>query len=248
MKQELTPAERLIVAADFKGVSGRSEVYTKVLHLADQLAGTGVVLKVNSALRAHGYDLIDEIQARELRVFADLKLNDIPATLAGDGELLREAKPYILTAMCSTGTVALKALKDQLPGTEVLGVTILTSLTERDTGRMFGKTLSDAVMALTDQVIDADGYPCVDGFISSAKEVGQLRQYFTGRNFSYNTPGIRPAWALVESDDQNMDCVMTPSKAIKAGADRIVIGRPITQAESPADAVARTIEEIASAS
>jgi len=247
MKQKLTPAERLIVAADFKEVSGRSEVYTKVLHLADQLAGTGVVLKINSALRAHGYDLIDEIHARGLRVFADLKLNDIPVTLASDGEFLREANPYILTAMCSTGTAALKALKDQLPETEVLGVTILTSLSEKDTARIYGKNLPSAVEALTDQVIDADGYPCVNGFICSAKEVHGLRQYFGNRDLSFNTPGIRPEWALVEGDDQNSDRVMTPGKAIKAGADRIVIGRPITQAKSPADAVTRTIEEIASA-
>lgn len=217
---------------------------TKVLHLADQLADTGVVLKVNSALRAHGYDLIDEIHARGLRVFADLKLNDIPATLASDGELLREANPYILTAMCSTGTAALKALKDQLPETEVLGVTVLTSLKEADTDAMFTCSVTDAVWRMARQAGEPDAETCLDGFISSPAELWMLRTGF-GMLMSYNTPGIRPAWALVEGDDQNMDRVMTPSKAIKAGADRIVIGRPITQAESPADAVARTIEEIA---
>jgi len=241
MKLELSPAERLIVAADFKDVTSRFEVYTKVLHLADQLADTGVVLKVNSALRAHGYDLIDEIHARGLRVFADLKLNDIPATLASDGELWREANPYILTAMCSTGKVALKALKDQLPDTEVLGVTALTSLKEEDTQAMFSCSTAAAVMRFAYQAQGAE----IDGLISSPAELVDLTKEFE-LLFSYNTPGIRPAWALVEGDDQNSDRVMTPGKAIKAGADRIVIGRPITQAESPADAVARTVDEIAS--
>jgi len=64
---------------------------------------------------------------------------------------------------------------------------------------------------------------------------------------SYNTPNIRPAWALIANDDQNKDRVMTPGQAIKAGADRIVVGRPITQAKSPTDAVAWTIDEIAGA-
>jgi orotidine-5'-phosphate decarboxylase len=107
----LTLPERLIVAADFEPPKqilgeiplGQRWVKQRVLELADKLKGTGVIFKVNSALRACGYDLIDELHARGLRVFADLKLSDIKNTLKTDGVLLREAKPEILTVMCTTG-------------------------------------------------------------------------------------------------------------------------------------------------
>lgn len=114
-----TPAERLIVAADFKpkpeecipyGLA-RNSVRRQVLALADSLKGTGVYLKVNSALRACGYDLIGEIQSRGLRVFADLKLYDIPNTLTDDGILLRETNPGLVTVVCSAGVPAMQALK-----------------------------------------------------------------------------------------------------------------------------------------
>lgn len=66
------------------------------------------------------------------------------------------------------------------------------------------------------------------------------------RSMTINIPAIRPMWVIVPGDDQNPDRIMTPAKAIKAGADRIVVGRPIVNAEKPYDAVMRTIEEIAS--
>jgi orotidine-5'-phosphate decarboxylase len=84
----------------------------------------------------------------------------------------------------------------------------------------------------------------LDGLISSAKAAEMLRAEFNIA-LSLNTPAIRPTWAIVPGDDQNPDLIMTPAMAIKAGADRIVVGRPIVKAEKPYDAVMRTIEEIA---
>jgi orotidine-5'-phosphate decarboxylase len=248
MQRTLTPAERLIVAADFKpGTAwekyhGKLGVKLQVLKLADSLKGTGVYLKVNSALRACGYDLIGEIQSRGLRVFADLKLFDIGETLATDGMLLREAKPDLLTTVCVAGVNAIQALKAELPDTEVLGVTVLTSLKDADTQAMFTCSTVEAVMRFAQVAADAK----IDGLISSAKEAEMLRAEF-GILLSLNTPAIRPTWAIVPGDDQNPDRIMTPAKAIRAGADRIVVGRPIVNAESPYDAVMRTIEEIARA-
>ena len=248
MQRILTPAERLIVAADFKpGTAwekyhGKLGVKLQVLKLADSLKGTGVYLKVNSALRACGYDLIGEIQSRGLRVFADLKLFDIGETLATDGMLLREAKPDLLTTVCVAGVNAMQALKAELPDTEVLGVTVLTSLKDADTQAMFTCSTVEAVMRFAQVAADAK----IDGLISSAKEAEMLRAEF-GILLSLNTPAIRPTWAIVPGDDQNPDRIMTPAKAIRAGADRIVVGRPIVNAESPYDAVMRTIEEIARA-
>lgn len=254
MQKILTPAERLIVAADFKppvGMEGpidqkgsphlRYWVENHVLALADSLKGTGVYLKVNSALRACGYELISKIHSRGLRVFADLKLFDISETLATDGVLLGEAKPELLTTVCVAGVTAMQALKAELPDTEVLGVTVLTSLKDADTQAMFTCSTEEAVMRFAQVAANAG----IDGLISSPKEAEVLRAKF-GIVLSLNTPAIRPTWAIVPGDDQNPDRIMTPAKAIKAGADRIVVGRPIVKAEKPYDAVMRTIDEIAS--
>lgn len=243
----LTPPERLIVAADFKPTTpeGRAWVEKRVLTLADELNGTGVYIKVNSALRAVGYGLIDELHSRGLRVFADLKLNDIIETLATDGALLKEARPELLTAMCSAGVAGMKALKAELPDTEVLGVTVLTSLKDADVDAMFTCTMEEAVIRLGKFAFDAK----IDGFISSAAEVKALQAHF-GMVMSFNTPAIRPLWALVAGDDQNPERIMTPTKAIRAGADRIVVGRPATKPPTGMtrrEAVNRLLEEIAAA-
>lgn len=244
-KKPLKPADRLIVAADFRpdpimGL-GRAHVESQVLTLAKSLAGTDVYLKVNTALRACGYGLIEKIHRYGLRVFADLKLYDIGETLATDGILLREAKPELLTVVCTTGFAAMQVLKAALPDTEVLGVTVLTSLKEADANNMYACSVEDAVLRFAKEGSAAG----IDGFISSAHEVKMLREYF-GNKVTLNTPAIRPLWAVIAGDDQNPDRVMTPAKAIQAGADRIVIGRPITQAQDPFAAVMQTLEEIAS--
>jgi len=248
MQKILTPAERLIVAADFKPTDeilrtwiGGEWVEDQVLRLANSLEGTGVYLKMNSSLRSCGYGLIEQVQSRDLRVFADLKLIDIGETLSTDGVLLRESKPELLTAMCVSGVTALRSLKNELPDTEVLGVTVLTSLKEDYTQLLVGCSFEEAVMRFAQVAADAE----IDGLISSPKQATKLRAKF-GDLFSYNTPAIRPEWAIVPGDDQNPDEIMTPAKAIKAGADRIVVGRPIVLAKNPYDAVMRTIEEIAS--
>lgn len=245
----LTPAERLIVAADFKPPTTDSTSWLKrgvvekqVIDLAFKLKGTGVYLKVNSALRACGYKLIDEIHAYGLKVFADLKLIDIGMTLQTDGEFLREAKPEIVTTVCTTGIAAMRMLKAELPDTEVLGVTVLTNLTDVHTQEMFSCSVEEAVLRSARAAVKAG----INGLISAPKELAMLKKEF-GDLFSLNTPAIRPAWAVVAGDDQNLDRAMTPAEAIRAGADRIVVGRPITQAENPYDAVMRTLEEIHSA-
>jgi len=244
MKNIRIPAARLIVAADFKptGSNGRKWVQEQVLALADSLKGTGVYLKVNSALRACGYGLINEIHSRGLLVFADLKLCDIDKTVSTDGILLDKFKPEILTTVCVTGVTAMQALKAELPDTEVLGVTVLTSLRDADTQAMFTCSTEEAVMRFAEVAAEAK----IDGLISSAMEVKVLRAKF-GMLLSLNTPAIRPTWSIVPGDDQNPDRIMTPAKAIKAGADRIVVGRPIVKAKNPYDAAMRTIEEIAEA-
>lgn len=239
-KRRLTAPERLIIAADFPLQKGEDRIVAsyRVLDLCHKLKNMGVYIKINSISRAYGYGLIDAIHDLGLKVFADLKLNDIPNTLNDDGRLLFEARPEIVTAMCSTGTSALRELKNQLPNTEVIGVTVLTSLKEIEVQNLYGCSVEEAVIRLAKIAAGAE----IDGLVCAPREVAKLNSMFRG--FSFNTPGIRPVWASVSGDDQNPERVMTPEQAIDAGADRIVVGRPITKSADPFKAVMRTIEEI----
>jgi orotidine-5'-phosphate decarboxylase len=247
--KKLTPGQRLIVAADFKPdplfnhARATKWVEEAVLGLAQQLKGTGICLKVNSALRLLGYQLINEIKQYDLDVFADLKLCDIGETLSTDGMLLNLFQPTILTVMCATGEIPMKALKATLPNTEVLGITVLTSMNDEEARMTFHCTSLAAnvsMFAYKASQANMDGIVCAATDIASVKS--SLASYM-----SINTPAIRPTWAIVPGDDQNIDRIMTPYKAIRAGAHRIVVGRPITQAKNPFDAAMRTIEEIQNA-
>jgi orotidine-5'-phosphate decarboxylase len=253
MQRQLSLSESLIVSADFdpndapverpqRGVyyaKKRDWVRSQVLRLSDKIHSTGVYLKVNSALRACGYGIIDEIHARGLPVFADLKLFDIPTTLATDGIFLREARPELLTVVISAGLTGLKELKAQLPESEVLGVTVLTSHKERDTRVLFKSSVDDTVLRLGGVAIAAK----LDGLVCAPKEARMMQQYCK-RRFSINTPGIRFRGELFTNDDQNADRVMTPAQAIRAGVDRIIMGRSVTSAISPLDIVNRVLDEI----
>lgn len=252
--REIPLAQRLIVAADYGpsplqsyGVTTnrrRDYVREQVLRLADGLAGTDVIIKMNSALRACGAGLVDDVHSRGLKVFADYKLVEIPNTLSTDGVLIGEVHPELLTVMCFAGVKAMVTLKEELPNTEVLGVTVLTSLERKDTLDMFDCDVETAGMRFARQAVAAG----IGGFVCAAKEVKPIRTVVpVALSMSFNTPAIRPAWAIVPGDDQNPDRIMTPAKAIAAGADRIVVGRPITQSPHPIEAVNRTLEEIASA-
>lgn len=243
----LNPEDRLIVAADFKPEKGSGvwNVHREVIRLATSLQGLGVYIKINSALRLAGYSLINEIHDLGLRVFADLKLTDISNTLATDGMILSHYKPELLTVMCSSGVAGMKALQAELPDTQVLGVTVLTSFQKAEAKRIFGRTPKGGVIRFAEMAQEAE----IKGIISSAKEVSFLRDF----NLELNTPGIRPEWSKVEGDDQKR--VTTPSQAIRNGATRIVVGRPIVQAcpndegrpQNPREAVEWTLKEIRSA-
>lgn len=246
----LTLPQRLVVAADFKPDPtkdprvAREEARYSVLNLADSLQGLGVWIKVNAVLRAVGYTLIEDLLARGVRVFGDLKLKDIKETLANDGAFLLGTNLGLLTAMCDAGEEGLKALQGAVPETKVLGVTFLTSLTDADAKRIHGcDTAMEAVLQLAGIAKDAG----LAGVVASAKEAAALREKVFGDSMLIVTPAIRPASLLVAGDDQNPERIMTPTKAIRAGADILVVGRPIVQAKDPRDAVLRTLDEIASA-
>lgn len=235
----LRAVERLIIAADYPpDRCAPNSILGKVLDLADLLKGTGVLIKVNSALRFWGYRLIGELHERDLGVFADLKLCDIPATMRADAQLLSAYGPELLTVMCSAGVEAMAEVVDHIgPATTVLGVTILTSLDEEECQGIFGCSTKAGVVRFARFAKEAG----LSDLILSPKEIEAVKKR-RRLELVCNTPGIRPEWAEVTGDDQKR--TMTVRGAIAAGAERLVIGRPITQAKSPLDAVKRTLEEI----
>ncbi len=246
--KELKPEERLIVAADYspRNFGGIQGVESKVLALAKELEGQGIYINVNSVLRSVGYDLIIRLHNLGLKVFADLKLIDIPNTMGTDGEMLAEVEPEILTVMCCAGIDGMNAVQKVLGNTtEILGVTVLTSLNEEECQSIFTCSTKAGVLRFA-RMAQLAG---LGGLILSPKEVDILNKRFE-LTLSLNTPGIRPVWSLVEGDDQSR--VLTPQKAIENGAERIVMGRPIVKAsandkglpKNPREAVERTLEEI----
>lgn len=241
---EFKITDRLIVAADFKPTKaeGRKGALAKFYKLLRSLEGMGVIIKANSILRAFGYELITTVHNSGLKMFADLKLNDIPNTLEFDGAFLHEFRPDLLTVMCSTGEEGMRVLMKELPDTEILGVTVFTSMRESESQALFTCSTQEAVLRLAKMAQEAP----IQGLICSPAEVEMLRKNLE-LVMTINTPAIRPSWSIVPGDDQNPERIMTPFKAIKAGADRIVVGRPILQADNPHDAAQRTLDEIAAA-
>ena len=220
----------------------------KFLELCQQLEGSGVYVKANSVLRAVGYSLITKVHDFGLKMFADLKLIDISETMKIDGQMLLEVKPDILTVMCCAGIDGMHAVQKVLGDTtEVLGVTVLTSLNEEECQAIFTCSTKAGVLRFAWMAQHAK----LGGLILSPKEVDVVNNRFE-LMLSLNTPNIRPEWSIVKGDDQDKKRGLTPKKAIKNGAQRIVMGRPITQAgpndkglpQSPREAVERTLEEI----
>ncbi len=225
----MKPAERLVVAADFTPIPGETtpdHVRRQVLNLADSLAGSGVYIKVNSALRMVGYGLIRSIKECGLKVFADLKICDVPCTMATDAEYMWQCTSDILTVMCGAGPLGIRRIKGELPSTELLGVTVLTSLTPLEVSGLYTGTILEVVERLASQTI-ASG---LDGLVCSPWEVDVIRRVIPKSEYrTINTPNVRPAWISVHNDDQEPSRTMTPKQAIQAGADRIIVGRPITR-------------------
>lgn len=245
----LQPNQRLIVSIDFTPQDPenpkRGLILPRIYRLLDQLMNTSVIVKFNSILRAVGYDLIDVAHDYDLKVFADLKLCDIKQTLGLDGLFLKESKPEIVTVMAQAGIEPLQALKGSLPlTTEVLGITVLTTFNDSSADEMFRCGNVERGVKRFGSLIAEAG---LDGGVCAPKEIETLREVF-GPERTINTPNIRPIWHRVANDDQNKDRSMTIGDAIRAGATRLVMGRPIVEAADPYAAVMRTLDEIAAAS
>jgi orotidine-5'-phosphate decarboxylase len=167
-----------------------------------------------------------------------LKLHDIPHTVRGAAKAVAHLAPKFLTVHASGGESMIKAAVDALPNTKVTGVTILTSLSEADVAEVgFKATALQSAVQLSKVAINAGAA----AIVCSPLEISAVRQQ-VGVAPVIITPGVRPT-DMVGSDDQQR--TMTPQDAIAAGANLVVIGRPITQRwELGAQAMKERAQEI----
>ncbi len=220
--------DRLIVAAD---LSSRDDI----LALADEMSGVAGLVKIGlQAFVANGPSLVREVVARGVKVFLDLKLHDIPNTV---GSAVREVEALgatMLTVHASGGASMLRAAhSDNLL---ILGVTVLTSLDDsalREAGFAENTLLTATRLARLAQQCG------LRGVVASPLEIRAIREA-CGDAIKIVTPGVRPAGA--DRGDQKR--TMTPREAVDAGADYIVVGRPITEKKNRREAAVQIVEQL----
>lgn len=224
---------RVIVPLD---VESSDEALTWVDRLGDQ----GEFYKVGLELYTRaGPEVVRELIDRGKRVFLDLKLHDIPNTVAGAVRAATDLGVDLLTVHASGGPTMLKAAaRARSGGLRVLAVTVLTSLSPDEMSTVWGREIRSVREEVGRLAVLAQEAG-MDGIVASALEASWVRSQ-VGDDFMIVTPGIRPAGA--DRGDQSR--VATPTDAIRAGADYLVVGRPITQAADPAAALAAVIEEV----
>jgi orotidine-5'-phosphate decarboxylase len=185
---------------------------------------------------AHGPAGVRAITATGVPIFLDLKLHDIPNTVAGALRSLAPLDLYMVNVHAGGGTAMLAAARAACaPTTKLIAVTVLTSLDDDD---MAGMGVADGAAAQVTRLAGLARAAGLDGVVCSPHEVAGLAAGWPGGNFI--VPGIRPAGSVV--GDQKR--VMTPRQALAAGATMLVIGRPITAAADPAAAAAAIAAEI----
>lgn len=228
--------EHLCVALDS---SDREWIRSTATVLADHAGWLKIGLE---AFSAHGPAIVEELAAFGPRVFLDLKLHDIPATVQRAAANCAACGASMLTVHAAGGRRMLEAaiegahLGARKDPPKIVAVTVLTSLDSTALSELeINKTPADLVGAWAVLASKCS----LDGVVASAHEAAALRRDF-GQDFLIVTPGIRPASSA--TDDQRR--VMTPAEAVQAGADILVVGRPITGAGNPVEAAESIVEEM----
>lgn len=235
------PVQRLITAKDKIIVPLDVPTLDEARTLIKKLTGSIGVFKVgNQLFTAAGLELVKEIVESGSKVFLDLKFHDIPNTVRGGVESACTLGVHMLTIHLSGGKEMAEAAVAgrNEASTLILGITVLTSLDDVALSEIgFRNSVRDQVILLANLAKSAG----ITGLVASPQELGILREQF-GQYFTMVIPGIRPTWAA--ADDQKR--ILTPAKAAAAGADYLIIGRPITGAPDPKEATKRIIEELES--
>jgi len=219
--------------------------------IAEDLAGMGVTFKIGNQLgTAEGWAAcVAFAHEYGARIFCDTKFKDIPVTVEKSARAITRHQPDFFNIMADTQP---EAIRGAVAGLEsavrdfgvarpvILGVTVLTSYSADNTQSVYGASAADKVLQFATSATTGG----LDGVVCSAEEAKLLRSDEATKELLLVTPGIRPEWAA--AGDQSR--VLTPRQAIQAGADYLVIGRPITQPPpeigSPRNALDKILQEI----
>jgi orotidine-5'-phosphate decarboxylase len=226
--------ERLVLPLDVPDLDGAAA-------LVSRLHGEVGVFKVGLELfTAAGPAAVEVVHDVGAQCFLDLKLHDIPATMAGAVASAAELGVKYLTLHALAGRRALAAAREAADGgpTRLLAVTVLTSLDDEELGELGMAGTDDVVRRLARVSVDEG----IDGLVCSARECEDLRRTL-GADPLLVVPGIRPAG--VDARDQRRTA--TPAAAIERGADLLVVGRPIREAADPVAAARAVVADIAAA-
>lgn len=214
-----------------------------ILETATALAPGVSWLKVGlEAFVAHGPEIVRQVASTSGRVFLDLKLHDIPATVGRAAANVARCGARMVTVHAGGGREMLSAAVEgaREGGDEhplmVIAVTVLTSLDDGELeGLGIARPIDETVLRWARMASECG----VDGVVASPREAAAIRSS-CGPDFVIVTPGVRPAWH--GADDQRR--TLTPADAVRAGADVLVVGRPITRAPVPLEAARRIVEEM----
>lgn len=234
------PKDRIIFPLDFPDYNSAKK-YVEILRGHIGLFKVGLELFVKE-----GPEILKLISGEgKAKIFLDLKFHDIPETVRGAMKSANALGAKFITVHCDEGRKLLEAAVETASGkTKILAVTVLTSLSREGLKEMgMREEFQDPLKLVLHRARIAKSAGCA-GVVCSGLEASFVRKEF-GNDFIIVTPGIRPSWSVIKNDDQQR--IVTPSDAIKAGADYIVVGRPIRTAKDPVDAVKKIEEEIGEA-
>lgn len=240
----MTVKDQLIVALDVTTID-------RARQLISELKADVGMFKVGSQLfTLAGPKLVEEIIASGNKVFLDLKFHDIPHQVAGAARVAAELGVSLFTIHASGGSEMMRraveavseaAEKKSIGLVKVIAVSVLTSMDNNALNEIgVTRTADDAV----EQLVKLAAASRVHGVVSSPQEAAKIRS-LTSPDFLIVTPGIRPGDSTTHQDDQKR--VATPGVALSAGADYLVVGRPITDASNPVSAAQQIVEEMAAA-
>lgn len=236
----MTAKDKLIVALDVSTID-------QARQLISQLKSEVGMFKVGSQLfTMAGPRLVEEIIASGNKVFLDLKFHDIPHQVGGSVRVAAELGVSLLTIHASGGSEMMRRavevvseVAERASGpVRIVAVTVLTSLDDKALSEIgFSTNASETVQGLV-KLAAASG---VHGVVSSPNEAASIRS-LTSHDFLIVTPGIRPVDAATQREDQKR--VATPGAALQAGADYLVVGRPITGASDPRSAAQEIVRQM----
>ncbi len=237
------PKDRIIIALDYPELA-------PALAMANLIGSRVGMLKIGLELfNSAGPPAITSLRERDARIFYDAKFYDIPNTVAGAAAAAARMGVSMFNVHALGGVKMMRAaMEGARRGAEqagyslplVIAVTIVTNLSDREVREELGipTTAGEAAVRLAVLAREAG----LDGVVASVHEISEIKRV-CGKDFLVVTPGVRPTWAA--AGDQAR--IATPRQALEAGSDYLVIGRPITQAEDPGQAVTMILEEMSGA-